>query len=109
MVTNALDKGAGSFRDTIKNANSGDTILFAPALVGPTITLTSGALLVNKSLDIEGPGPSLLAVSAGDASRVFEVSQDTNKPAVYVTVTIAGLTIMHGRGTGAPDGGGGIL
>jgi hypothetical protein len=29
-VLNTLDKGAGSLRDTITNAKSGDTIVFAP-------------------------------------------------------------------------------
>jgi hypothetical protein len=60
-VLNSLDSGAGSLRDTIKHADSGDTILFAPSLNGQTITLTSDELAISKSLDIEGPGASLLA------------------------------------------------
>src|SRR5215470_11877722 len=55
-VLNALDKGAGSLRDTITNAKSGDTIVFDPGLGGQTITLTSDQLEINKNLDIEGPG-----------------------------------------------------
>ena len=55
-VLNALDSGAGSLRDTIKAASSGDTILFDSSLSGQTITLTSGELAITKSLDIEGPG-----------------------------------------------------
>src|SRR6266700_2689193 len=43
-VLNALDKGAGSLRDTITNAKSGDTIVFDPSLAGQTITLTSDQL-----------------------------------------------------------------
>ena len=91
-VTNALDSGAGSLRAAIKAAGSGDTIVFAPSLNGQTITLTSGELAISKSLDIEGPGAGLLAISGNDASRVFDVSQN-QKP---VTVTIAGLTIENG-------------
>src|SRR6516225_7876229 len=41
-VLNALDSGAGSLRDAIKAARSGDTILFDSSLSGQTITLTSG-------------------------------------------------------------------
>ena len=88
-------------------AKSGDTIVFAPSLDGQTITLTSDQLAINKSLDIEGPGAGLLAISGNDANRVFDISEG-------LTVTIAGLTITHGLGTGRSGeqlggGGGGIL
>jgi hypothetical protein len=99
-VLNNLDKGAGSLRDAILNAKSGDTIVFAPSLDGQTITLTSDQLTINKSLDIEGPGASLLAVSGNDTNRVFNINEG-------LTVTIAGLTITHGRTVGN-NGGAGI-
>src|SRR6516162_2273361 len=83
-----LDSGAGSLRDTITSAQSGDTIVFAPSLDGQTITLTSGELAINKSLDIEGPGASKLAISGNNASRLFNISQNQNP----VAVTIAGVT-----------------
>src|SRR5205807_6860668 len=59
--------------------------------------LTSDQLAINKSLDIEGPGPSLLAVSGHDTNRIFDVSGG-------VTVTIAGLTLTHGLGKGDVQG-----
>jgi hypothetical protein len=102
-VLNNLDSGAGSLRDAITSAESGDTIVFAPSLNGQTITLASGELAISKSLDIEGPGASLLAVSGNRAGRVFDVSQNQKT----VVVTIAGLTIEDGLASGA--GGGGIL
>jgi hypothetical protein len=106
-VTNNLDSGAGSLRDTISNAKSGDTIVFAPSLDGQTITLTSGELAINNNLDIEGPGASQLAVSGNDQFRVFDISQG-------FTVTLAGLTITHGQAEASTNdrggsGGGGIL
>src|SRR6516162_2363451 len=101
-VTNNLDSGAGSLRDAIKNANSGDMIVFAPSLNGQTITLTSGELAFSKSLDIEGPGASLLAISGNNASRVFDISQNQTP----VTVTIAGLTIENGLSPSDGRGGG---
>jgi hypothetical protein len=104
-VTNNLDKGSGSLRDAITNAKSGDTIVFAPSLNGQTITLTSDQLAINNSLDIEGPGASLLAISGNDTNRVFNINEG-------LTVTIAGLTITHGRAggsNGADSAGGGIL
>jgi hypothetical protein len=94
-VLTTLDKGPGSLRDTLTRAKDGDTIVFDPCLNGQTITLTSDQLTLNKNLDIEGPGASLLAVSGNDTFRVFDVSQGR-------TVTIAGLTITHGLGAGEP-------
>jgi hypothetical protein len=96
-VLNTLDKGAGSLRDTITSAKNGDTIVFAPSLDGQTITLTSDQITINKSLDIEGPGASLLAVSGNDANRVFDISGG-------LTVSIDGLTITHGLGKGNVQG-----
>jgi hypothetical protein len=104
-VLNNLDSGAGSLRDTIKHADSGDTIVFAASLYGQTITLTSDELAINKSLDIEGPGAGLLAVSGNNHSRVFDISQDHDKPTV--AVTIVGLTIEDGLSSSG--NGGGIL
>jgi hypothetical protein len=100
-VLNNLDSGAGSLRDTIKHADSGDTIVFAASLYGQTITLTSDELAITKSLDIEGPGASLLAISGNDHSRVFDISQN-EKP---IAVTIAGLTIEDGLAPQTEGGG----
>src|SRR3981081_2580491 len=55
-VTNTADSGPGSLRAAISAAASGDKINFAPTLNGQTITLTSGELLINKNLSIQGPG-----------------------------------------------------
>ena len=97
-VQNNHDSGTGSLRAAIASAHNGDTINFAPLLNGQTITLTSGELLVNKSVTINGPGLDHLTVDGNHASRVFHVSGG-------VTATIAGLTITNGS---ASDWGGGI-
>jgi hypothetical protein len=106
-VQNNLDSGAGSLRDVIRTARDDDTIVFSPNLAGQTITLTSGELKIQKDLVIEGPGPSLLAISGNDSSRVFTIHTAAD-------VVIAGLTITHGRATGNStsentQGGGAIL
>lgn len=59
LVNNTGDGGAGSLRAVIANACAGSTITFA---VGGTINLTSGELLISKSLTINGPGANLLKV-----------------------------------------------
>lgn len=75
IVTNTNDDGAGSLRQAIASASSGDTITFSlPA--NSTIALTSGELLINKSLTINGPGANQLTIersaSAGNF-RIFKV------------------------------------
>jgi hypothetical protein len=97
-VMTTADSGPGSLRADIAAAQSGDTINFDPGLNGQTITLTSGELAISKSLTIEGPGVSQLAVSGNGASRIFDVTSQN------ATVTITGLTMENGNTTG--DGGG---
>jgi len=90
-VSNTLDGGPGSLRGVIAAAASGDTVVFADALQGGTITLTGGELTIDKSIDVEGPGAGRLTVSGGGLGRVFDVATSG------VSVTIAGLTITGGR------------
>jgi uncharacterized repeat protein (TIGR01451 family) len=100
-VTNTNDNGPGSLRQTIADAQPEDAIAFALSYPA-TITLTSGELVISKSLTIAGPGPDLLAISGNDASRIFRV--DKPGETQPIAVTLAGLTIRDGRS----DGGGGI-
>lgn len=69
-VTNTNDGGPGSLRQALINVNDGDTINFA---VTGTISLTSGELLVDKSVTISGPGAANLALDGDATSRVFHI------------------------------------
>ena len=89
-VTNTNDSGAGSLRQALTDALDGDTINFA---VTGTIGLTSGELLVNKSVTISGPGAGSLTVDGNANSRVFHIGSDK-------TVSIFGLTITDGNASG---------
>ncbi len=90
-VTSTADSGAGTLRDQVTAASSGDTIVFD--LTG-TITLTSGEIAFNKDLTFTGPGASALTISGNDASRVFDITGGS-------AVTISGLTIAHGSDAGS--------
>ena len=68
LVTSSADSGAGSLRDAIANAVSGETIKFANSV--HAITLTSGDLAISKNLDIEGPGADKLTISGNNASSL---------------------------------------
>ena len=64
LVKSAADDGsAGTLRAVLAAAKNGDTIQFARALDGHTITLTQGQLVVSQSVTIDGPGASELAIS----------------------------------------------
>ena len=96
-VTYTNDSGGGSLRQALADANDGDTINFS--LITPaTITLTSGELLVNKSVTISGPGADQLSVNGNASSRVFHISPGK-------TVTISDLTITNGYAYQASGGG----
>jgi Right handed beta helix region len=97
-VTNTNDSGPGSLRQALSDANNGDMIDFDSSLKGETITLTSGQLVVNRSVTISGLGANNLTVDGNANDRVFYINPGN-------TVTISGLTITNGHHA---YGGGGI-
>ena len=109
LVNSLADPGDGvcannecTLREAIAAAQDGDRITFKSNLAG-TISLGAGQLLIEKSLTIEGPGAEELAVSAQNASRVFQIGTSSTD----VSVTLSGLTITDGNAL--PATGGGIL
>ena len=110
LVTTLNDSGGGSLRQAILSAATGDRILFTSLVTG-TIGLTTGELLINKLLNIIGPGASVLTISGNQSSRVFHVNASGN-------LNMFGLTLANGLARGADGGpdsagnyniGGGIL
>jgi hypothetical protein len=91
-VTNCNDSGPGSLRAVVGAASSGDTVSFALSPSCSTITLTTGLIDVTTSITIKGPGASILAVSGGEHSGVFQVESGA-------TATISGLTIEDSGGS----------
>src|SRR5258707_2709806 len=92
-VTNTNDSGTGSLRQALAVAHDGDSITFA---VSGTITLTSGALAVPKSVTISGPGADQLSIVGIPFQSVFFVA--------VKAATISGLTIRNGA-VGIDNGG----
>lgn len=99
-VTTTLDSGPGSLRQTIAEAASGDLIDFKLP-PGSRIQLTSGQLVIDKSLTIAGPGSSQLSVAGNrpNDGRVFLIQSGN------LDVAISGLTITNGSSFG-PEGAG---
>jgi len=94
-----------SLRDAIAAAPTAETIDFS---VTGTINLANlGHLLINKSLAIDGPGPSQLTINAfdptptmdnGDGSRVLNV--DDGNSGNVLNVAIRGLKLTGGDVSG---------
>jgi hypothetical protein len=97
-VTNTNDSGPGSLRQALAVAHDGDRITFA---VSGTITLTSGALVVAKSVTISGPGADQLSIVGIHFQSVFFIAEVKG-------ATISGLTIRNGA-EGIDNAGGGTL
>src|SRR5262249_22016059 len=106
-VTNLSDNDPGSLRQAILNANSGDTIDFAPGLAGGTLTLTSGELDITKNITIDGfidaGGTPLITINAGGNSRVFYIADGTQ--ASPISATLNALTIEGGYVANTTGGG----
>lgn len=93
-VTNTNDSGAGSLRAAVISAVDGDVIDFDAGVIGTGfIDLTSGHIEISKSITIQGPGSSQLAIFS-DLARVFYTSAGLP--------IISGLTIGQSSDT---DGG----
>ena len=100
IVTSNADGGAGSLREALAQVCTGDTITFNLAGDGPhTIALTTGELVVAKSVTIKNTSGEKITVSGGGLSRVFNINPTK-------TAAIIGLTISGGDSATA---GGGVL
>ena len=97
MCNTGSDGAAGSLRTTIAGSSAGDTIVI-PATI-PTITLTSGDIVVNHPLTVTGAGATTTVIDGNHASQIFDVTT-TN-------FTLSGVTLQHGDAVG--NYGGAIL
>jgi hypothetical protein len=127
VVTNTNDSGPNSLRQALLDAEDGDTISFNIPTSDPgfsagvwTITLTSGQLVVDRDVTINGTGANVLTVRRdpnASGFRIFYVNSDgpevvASNPQIVTStgVTIRGLTISNGlpQGPFPQNAGGGI-
>lgn len=102
-VTNCNDDGAGSLRDAVAHAVSGDTVDLG-GLSCSTITLTSGAIEIPQddlAVKYIGSGTHP-TIDGGGLQRVFHHTGAG-------TLEIDGLTVTHGKYAGDPALGGCIF
>ena len=89
LVTNTNDSGPGSLRAAIAQDDNQSTISFAPNLAGQKITLTSGPIVINNNVSINGPYGGPMTISGNGASRIFTIGSNA-------TVSLFGLTLANG-------------
>ncbi|MBX7156936.1 MAG: hypothetical protein K1X66_00920 [Verrucomicrobiae bacterium] len=96
-VLNNADSGVGSLRATVAAAASGDDIIFTNTLNGQTITLTSGQIVIDKTLTINGLGANNLTINGNTNGRIFSIAFDT-------TNVISNLRLTQGLALSASGG-----
>jgi hypothetical protein len=95
MVTTLADSGAGSLRDAINTSANhlgqdvgNDTIQFAPALDGGTISVSSITTNNSQVSSFEVPGPSAFLISPNDTLVIDGMTNLTKG----ITITTSGTT-----------------
>ncbi|HEX8249603.1 MAG TPA: FG-GAP-like repeat-containing protein [Pyrinomonadaceae bacterium] len=107
-VMNTNDSGAGSLRNAIAQAvmtTESRTIVFDQAAFNTpqTITLATNLLMNSNNggtITIYGPGANLLTITGNGATRIFTIGSNT-------VVSISGMTLTGGNGTGDVSSGNG--
>ncbi len=97
-VTSLADRGPGSLRATISQAQAGDTLDFA---VTGQLRLDT-TLVINRDLLILGPGAASLAIDGQDRTRHFEVQ-------IGASLHLQDLTLQHGATRDTSSFGGGAI
>ncbi|MEB3360167.1 MAG: CAP domain-containing protein [Synechococcales bacterium] len=93
-VTSAANSGAGSLRDAIARAQSGDTITFSAALANQTIRLAEPLVIgPGQHLTINGSAAAGLTLSGNLTTRIFTVNSNQDFPA---SLTLQNLTLADG-------------
>lgn len=95
-VTNANDSGAGSFRQALADANSGDLILVAASLAGATVNLQS-TLSFDQSYTVDASAAPGFTLNGQDARRIATTAYDR-------IPVIKGVTFKNGKAVGASGG-----
>ena len=105
-VTNGNDSGAGSIRQMIAAAQAGDTLVFAAGVT--TVTLTTGQLVIDKNLTIDGGTGVTVQRSSAEGMPEFRIFYIDGGYVVLIkhTVITGGHTPDSIPGENIPDGGG---
>lgn len=82
VVSNNNDTGAGSLRNAVSIANSGDTLLFTASTNNTPIILTIGQITINKNLIISGNGGTNTIIDANNGGPTLTHRLQCLSPAI---------------------------
>jgi hypothetical protein len=82
-----------SLREAVFKANSGDTIVFSPNLVGQTFMLGGSQITINNQITIDGniDGGNVAFISGGGTSRIFRLAENS-------ALTLKNAILVNGNG-----------
>jgi uncharacterized delta-60 repeat protein len=92
----AVASGSTPLNSNCAAGAPGATIIFDPAVFSSTqtIALSGGAIVINTSLSIDGPGARLLIIGAVTSSAIFSI--DDGVPLSFSSVSMSGMTLTSG-------------
>ncbi|MEA3353938.1 MAG: LamG-like jellyroll fold domain-containing protein, partial [Campylobacterota bacterium] len=94
-VTITADSGAGSLRQAVTDAASGDTIIFDNSIDGQSITFGSEIALSSKDLIIDASGAGSIVFDGNSATRILNITNSS----------LAFNNIVFQNGSNTSDGG----
>ncbi len=77
-IYNTNDRGIGSLRKEIECAVDGQTLIFYPEILGQTIHLTTGPILINKNLNIHFTSGNEMTLRTDNTGPIFEILENKN-------------------------------
>ncbi|MGI8640975.1 MAG: choice-of-anchor Q domain-containing protein, partial [Pyrinomonadaceae bacterium] len=82
-----------SLREAVFKADSGDTVIFSPNLVGQTITLGGSHIVITKRITIDGflNDPNVAFISGNNTSRHFFIQEGAG-------LILKNMTLVQGNG-----------
>ncbi|MEM7333198.1 MAG: carbohydrate binding domain-containing protein [Chloroflexota bacterium] len=90
-VVNNNDSGSGSLRNALDQVAPGGDIYFDSSLANSTITFTSGPLVINKPVNIDGSGAENLTLDGNGSDRILIVDATGD-------ATVSHMTMSNGFG-----------
>ena len=105
MVTSVADDGPGTLRQAILDVCDGGRIYFSTTTYGKTIILED-ELIIDKDMNIDGPGMDELAISGDDTTRVFQIMEGVEARIEDLTIKNGIASLYHNTYNGLDRGAG---
>lgn len=103
LVTSTADSGAGTLRDALACATTGDTITFGSSMAGATIAISTTRLVINKNLYIRSNLNPRVKINSSIAG-LFEIAPSKTVEFKDIEIT-SGITMPNNEGAAFKNSG----